>query len=263
MSSPFAANRALWNARTEVHLRSEMYDVEGFVAGRNSLSELELELLGDVRGKRILHLQCHFGQDTLSLARMGAEVTGLDISDTAVAEAHKLTERMGLQAEWVLANVLDFQPQLEGRFDIVFTSFGTIGWLPELRTWADNIQRYLAPGGRFVFVEFHPMLWMFDDDFRELKYSWFNRETIEETSKGTYADRNAPIEFTSHSWNHPQGDVLGALLGAGLRITHYSELDGSPHNVFPRPLKGDDGLYRIEGFERVLPMVFGLCATKP
>jgi SAM-dependent methyltransferase len=193
---------------------------------------------------------------------MGAEVTGLDISDTAIAEAQKLSERMGLQSEWVLANVLDFQQQLEGRFDIVFTSFGTIGWLPELRTWADNIQRYLAPGGRFVFVEFHPLLWMFDDDFRELKYAWSSPEAIVETSKGTYADRDSPIEFTSHSWNHGLGDVLGALLDAGLVLQRFTELDGSPHNVFPRPVQGADGLYRIEGFEGKLPMVYGSVAVK-
>lgn len=262
MPSPIAANRALWNARTEVHLRSAMYDVEGFVAGRNSLTDLELELLGDVKGTRLLHLQCHFGQDTLSLARMGAEVTGLDLSDRAIEEAAKLTERMGLNAEWVLANVLDFQPQLEGRFDIVFTSYGTIGWLPEVRTWAQHIQRYLKPGGRFVFVEFHPLLWMFDDDFRELKYAWSSPEAIVETSKGTYADRDAPIAFTSHSWNHGLGDVLGALLDTGLTLQRFTELDGSPHNVFPRPVQGADGLYRIQGFEGKLPMVYGLAAAR-
>ena len=263
MSSPFNANRDLWNARTEVHLRSAMYDVEGFLAGRNSLTDLELELLGDVKGKRLLHLQCHFGQDTLSLARMGADVTGLDLSDRAIDEARKLTERMGLQAEWVLANVLDLQTQLEGRFDIVFTSYGTIGWLPEVRTWAQHIQRYLRAGGRFVFVEFHPLLWMFDNDFRELKYPWSHPEAIVERSKGTYADPEAPIELISHSWNHGLGDVLGALLDAGLSLERFTELDGSPHNVFPRPVKGDDGLYRIHGFEGTLPMVYGLSAMKP
>jgi 2-polyprenyl-3-methyl-5-hydroxy-6-metoxy-1,4-benzoquinol methylase len=137
----FAANRALWNARVPHHLSSRMYDVEGFVAGRNSLTVIELELLGDVKGKDILHLQCHFGQDTLCLARMGARVTGLDISDAALAEARKLAERCGVAANWVESNVIDHRAELDGGSDIVFTSYGTIGWLPDLRPWAANIAR--------------------------------------------------------------------------------------------------------------------------
>jgi 2-polyprenyl-3-methyl-5-hydroxy-6-metoxy-1,4-benzoquinol methylase len=128
----FALNRALWNARTKHHVGSKFYDVEGFLRGSNSVSAKELELLGDVAGKQVLHLQCHFGQDTLSLARMGAKVTGLDLSDVAIAEARKLALRADLKAEFIEANVLDLQPALEGRFDIVFTSYGVVGWLPEL-----------------------------------------------------------------------------------------------------------------------------------
>ncbi len=263
----FEANRQLWNARTGVHLASAMYDMESFMAGRNSLSGLELELLGDVSGKKILHLQCHFGQDTLSLARMGAEVTGLDLSDTAIAEAEKLAARCGIPAHWVLSNVIDHQPDLDGRFDIVFTSFGTIGWLPDLSAWAANIRRYLKPasadraGGRFVFVEFHPVIWMFDDHFDHIAWSYFNRQTIVENTPGTYADREAPIRLESHSWNHPLADVLGELLSAGLRMERFTELDGSPHDCFPNTVRGEDGLYRIRGQEGKLPMVYGLTAS--
>ncbi|MBL7938053.1 MAG: class I SAM-dependent methyltransferase [Flavobacteriales bacterium] len=256
----FEANRAAWNARTLLHVGSEFYDVESFVSGRNSLSALELELLGDVRGKRILHLQCHFGQDTLSLARMGAEVTGLDLSDTAIDEARKLTARCGLKAEWVIGNVIDHVPELDGIFDIVFTSFGTVGWLPDLKPWAANIQRYLKPGGRFVFVEFHPVLWMYDNDFTHPAYSYFNRERIVEEEQGSYADRYAEIKLSSYCWNHDLAEVLSALLDNGLRLERIVEIDGSPHDCFNNTVKGDDGLYRIKGLEGKLPMVYGLVA---
>lgn len=258
----FALNRALWNARTKHHIGSKFYDVESFLAGSNSLSAKELELLGDVAGKKVLHLQCHFGQDTLSLARMGAEVTGLDLSDVAITEARKLAVRADLQAEFIEANVLDFQAALEGRFDIVFTSYGVLGWLPELETWAQNIARYLKPGGKLVLVEFHPAVWMFNNAFTEVAYSYFNREVIEETEQATYADSTAEINLNSHGWNHALAESISALLEAGLQIDRFEELDGSPHDCFQRTVKGDDRLYRIEGMEGKLPMVFALVASR-
>ncbi|MCW5898404.1 MAG: class I SAM-dependent methyltransferase [Flavobacteriales bacterium] len=257
------ANRQLWNARVAPHLASALYDVDGFVAGRGSLTALELELLGEVRGRRVLHLQCHFGQDTLDLARRGAEMTGLDISDTAIDEARILADRMGLQAKWIRADVQERQPSLEGRFDMVFTSYGVLGWLPELEGWAANIRDYLKPGGKLVLVEFHPIVWMFNDDFTRITFPWSSRAPIVEERKGSYADVERPGNFTSHWWDHGLGDILGALLGAGLRIDRYVELDGSPHDIFPRSVKGEDGLYRIGGLAGTIPMVFGLTATAP
>lgn len=262
-SAAFDANRTAWNARAQLHVGSKFYDVEGFVAGKNSLTTLELELLGDVRGKKILHLQCHFGQDTLSMARMGAVVTGLDISDTAITEARKLAERCGLKSEWVTSNVINHRAELDGKFDVVFTSYGTIGWLPDLKPWAANIVRYLKPGGRFVFAEFHPVVWMFDNDFKTVAYSYFNREMIVEEEKGSYADREATIKLASYSWNHGLGEVLGELLNAGLRIDRFEELDGSPHDCFNNTVKGADGLFRIAGMEGKLPMVYALTAIAP
>lgn len=257
----FEANRALWNARTPHHIASRMYDMESFLAGRNSLTALELELLGDVRGKRILHLQCHFGQDTLSLARMGAMATGLDISDVAIGEARRLAERMGLEAEWVLSNVVEHRPELDGLFDVVFTSYGTIGWLPDLKPWAANIRRYLKPGGRFIFVEFHPMVWMFDNEFKGIAYSYFNNEVIFEEEEGTYAERTAGIKLPTYSWNHPLTEVLGALLAEGLALEQFRETDGSPHDCFLNAIAGPDGMFRIRGLEGKIPMVYGLTAN--
>jgi SAM-dependent methyltransferase len=259
----FAANRALWNSLAGIHVASEFYDVEGFVAGRNSLSALERELLGDVNGLKLLHLQCHFGQDTLSLARMGAQVTGLDMSDRSVEEAGRLAERCGLDAEWVVGNVMELQPGLEGRFDVVFTSYGTIGWLPEVGAWAANINRYLKPGGKFIFVDFHPVVWMFDNSFSTIAYSYFNREPIVEIQQGSYADANAPVSMPAYGWNHALEEVLGALLKEGLVLETFRELDGSPHNCFPNMVQGEDGLFRIAGMEGKLPLVQALRAHKP
>ncbi|MBX2971791.1 MAG: class I SAM-dependent methyltransferase [Flavobacteriales bacterium] len=261
-SAAFEANRLAWNERTKLHVGSKFYDVEGFVAGRNSLTALELELAGAVAGADVLHLQCHFGQDTLSLARLGAHVTGLDLSDAAIAEAEKLAARCGLNAQWVVGNVLDHRPELDGRFDVVFTSYGTIGWLPDLKPWAANIACYLRPGGRLVFVEFHPVVWMFDNDFSRVAYSYFNRELIVEEEQGSYADRDASVKLASYTWNHDLAEVLTALLGAGLRLERFVELDGSPHDCFNNTVQGEDGLFRIKGMEGRIPMVYGLVAVK-
>ncbi len=260
-AASFEVNRALWNARTRHHVGSKFYDVEGFLRGANSLGAHEMELLGDVRGKRLLHLQCHFGQDTLSLARMGAEVTGLDLSDAAIAEARELAARAGLDAAFMVANVLDPQPAFEGRFDIIFTSYGVLGWLPDLGPWARNIARWLKPGGRLVLVEFHPAVWMFNNEFTEVTYSYFNKQRIEEVEQGTYADTSAPIALPSHTWNHPLSASITALLEAGLRIDGFQELDGSPHDCFANTVRGADGLYRIRGMEGKLPMVFSVVAS--
>ncbi len=169
-----AINKNTWNTKTPVHLNSEFYGLEEFIKGKTSLKQIELDLLGEVKGKKILHLQCHFGQDTLSLARMGAEVTGVDFSDTAIKEANLLTQKINQSARFICCDVYSLPEHLDEEFDLVYTSYGTIGWLPDLNKWAQIIHRFLKPGGKFVFVEFHPVVWMFDDNFKEIKYNYFN-----------------------------------------------------------------------------------------
>jgi SAM-dependent methyltransferase len=167
-------NRRSWNNRTDTHLASAFYDVPGFLKGNSSLKDIELHLLGDVTGKSILHLQCHFGQDTLSLSRLGATVTGVDLSDKAIENAERLAKETGLPADFICCDIYDLPNYLDTTFDIVFTSYGTIGWLPDLDKWANIIARYLKPDGRFIFVEFHPVVWMFDNDFEKVAYNYFN-----------------------------------------------------------------------------------------
>ena len=257
----FADNAKAWNLRTPHHVESGFYDVEKWKAGETSLTPLETSFLGDVRGKKVLHLQCHFGQDTLSIAREGAEVTGVDLSSASVAAATRLASETGIPARFVEGNV--FEVRLDQRFDIVFTSWGVLGWLPELEPWAETIAAHIAPGGRFVLVEFHPYVWMSQSGpDLSIRYSYFNRGVISETTKGTYADRDAPIEYVEHGWNHPLCDVFTALLGVGLEVSRFEELDHVFHqnfdNIEPRP---GGGFWFTEA-KGMLPLSYALEAKK-
>ena len=176
-------NKTLWNKRTDYHFNSEFYDVDNFINGKSSLNDIELDLLGDIKNKTILHLQCHFGQDTLSLARLGAIVTGVDLSDNAINKAKELAVKLNSNARFICCDVYDLPEHLKEKFDIVFTSYGTIGWLPDLNKWARLIADFLKPGGTFILVEFHPFLWIFDNDFNNVEYSYFKSEPIVELEK--------------------------------------------------------------------------------
>ncbi|MGB0524276.1 MAG: class I SAM-dependent methyltransferase [Flammeovirgaceae bacterium] len=255
-------NKELWNTKTAYHMASEFYDLAGFKAGKSSLNGIELHQLGDISGKKLLHLQCHFGQDTLSFARMGATVTGVDLSDEAIAAATALAAELQLDADFVCCNVLDIDKYLiDQTYDIIFTSYGVIGWLPELTKWGQLIHKYLKVGGEFHIVEFHPAVWMFDDNFEKVSYSYFNKEVIVEEETGTYADKEAPIVTKSITWNHALDEVFKALLDAGLHIADFKEFDYSPYACFTNEVKVENG-YQIKGFEGKLPMVYAIKAIK-
>lgn len=225
-------NKETWNRRTEVHVDSEFYDNESFIKGRSSLNDIELGLLGDIKGKKILHLQCHFGQDTISLSRLGAEVTGVDFSDVAIQKAEALAKKVGTNTKFICCDVYSLPDMLSEQFDIVFTSYGTIGWLPDIVKWGQVVSTFLKPNGHFVFAEFHPVVWMFDSTFKHIQYNYFNAETIIEHSEGTYTDGGAEMRNTEISWNHPLSDVINSLIGAGLEIKSMNEFDYSPYNCF-------------------------------
>lgn len=254
-------NKALWNARTYVHVDSTFYDVASFKAGRNSLNAIELELLGSVEGKKILHLQCHFGQDTLSLARMGADVTGVDLSDVAIAKAQELAAELDLNARFICCNVLELDKHLTDQFDIVFCSYGVIGWHPDMQAFASIVSMFLKPGGAFYLVEFHPFIWMYDNKQEKITYSYFNDGPIVETEEGTYADKNVPLLHDSYTWNHPLSDVITALLQHNLELSHFQEYDYSPYNIF-QDMTQTGSQYRIKDLEGKLPLVYAVKAIK-
>lgn len=256
-------NRNSWNARTDIHVGSAFYNVEAFLAGKSSLTEIELDLLRDVKGKSILHLQCHFGMDTISLARMGARVTGADLSDNAIKKANELAEKTGADTRFICCDLYDLPQHLNEQFDIVFTSYGTIGWLPDINQWAAIIAKYLKPGGQFVFVEFHPVVWMFDEDFTKIAYNYFKADPIVETETGSYADRSAPVAIESVSWNHALGEVLAALIHNGITITSFEEFNYSPFNCFRHTNEFEPGKFRIAHLEDKLPMVYALKGELP
>jgi SAM-dependent methyltransferase len=256
-------NKAAWNMKTPVHIGSKFYDVPAFLRGESSLKSLELGLLGDVSGKRILHLQCHFGQDTLSLARLGAIVTGVDLSDVAIQKARELESELKLGAAFINCDLYSLKEHLTGTFDIVFTSYGTIGWLPDLDRWADIVQHFLKRGGSFVMVEFHPLVWMFDPDFKEVVYSYFNTGVIVEKCQGSYADASADISYEIASWGHPISELLQSLLDANLRLTDFKEWDYSPFPCFQDVTENEPGAFRIKQWGSKMPMVYGIKAVKP
>lgn len=255
-------NKALWNDKVVHHIDSDFYNMEAFLAGKTSLNPVELELLGDVSGKRILHLQCHFGQDTLSLARMGAEATGVDFSDTAINYARQLATDHNLNATFICCDLYELPQHLNESFDIVYTSYGTIGWLPDRDKWAAIVHRFLKPGGKFIFVEFHPFIWMMDEAFQDIKYRYFKDEPIVETTEGTYADRNAPITNKSVSWNFSLSEMMTALLKQGMNIKHFEEFDYSPYPCFEGLEEFEPGKFRVKHLGNKIPMLFSLMAVK-
>jgi 2-polyprenyl-3-methyl-5-hydroxy-6-metoxy-1,4-benzoquinol methylase len=255
-------NRDAWNKRVAAHLESEFYDLEGWKAGKTSLNDIELELLGNVSGKSILHLQCHFGQDTLSLARMGADVVGVDLSDKSIATAHKLNDELSLNAEFVESDVLELIGKIDRQFDMVFTSYGTIGWLPDLDEWAKTIAHHLKPGGKLVFVEFHPVVWMFDSAFEKIEYRYFKDEPIIETNSDTYTDNADLAEKTEVSWNHGLAELFKALRNNGLILKSFDEFDYSPYNCFEGMKQLEERKFIIEKYGNKLPLVYSLIATK-
>jgi SAM-dependent methyltransferase len=263
----FDANKELWNQRTVVHKDSSFYNLAGFKAGENVLTPIELNEVGKVKGKKMLHLQCHFGMDSLNWARLGADVTGVDLSDEAIKEARQLNDdpsinTRGMEAKFICCNVYDLKEHLDEAFDIVFTSYGVIGWLPDLDRWAEIIAHYLKPGGIFYMAEFHPVVWMFDDEFTHIKYYYDNREVIVTENEGTYTDRNANIKGKEYGWNHSISEVLNALINAGLEIELFNEYMYSPYSCFRNSIEFEKGRWHIKGMEGKIPMVYSIRAVR-
>ena len=279
----FDANKINWNQRVAAHKDSSFYDLDGFKKGKNVLTPIELKEIGDVNGKSLLHLQCHFGMDTMSWSRLGAKCVGVDLSDEAIKLAREINDELKLDAKFVCCNVYDLlrenssaakTPSLEGlvrkdsfggeveQFDIVFTSYGTIGWLPDLDPWAKMIVERLKPGGFFYMAEFHPVVWMFDDDFTHIKYFYSNKEVIVMENQPTYTGDKNEITGKEYSWNHSISEVLNALINAGLKIEFFNEHRFSPYSNFRNSVETEKGKWHIKGMEGKLPMVYSLKATK-
>ena len=248
MDAYFKVNLNHWNELTPIHEKSAFYDVQGFKTGKLSLTAIELEELGDVSGKSLLHLQCHFGLDTLSWARLGARATGVDFSDKALALARSLAQELGIEAKFVLSNIYDLPGALDEQFDVVFTSYGVLSWLPDLEGWARVISHFLKLGGTFYMVELHPFAGVFYDgeDATDLqvRYPYFHAPEpmkFEPEGSGSYADRSATVTTPNFEWSHSLGDVLNSLISAGLRTEFLHEFPYCMEQLLPLMEQGDDG----------------------
>jgi SAM-dependent methyltransferase len=266
------ANRELWDAWTVINAVSPFYDVASFRNGDRPIRvrDYEREEIGPVGGRTLLHLQCHFGLDTLSWARLGAVVTGADFSEAGVATARALAADIGIPATFVVANLYDLPSVLDSEFDIVYTSRGVLGWLPDIAGWARVAAHFVRPGGRFYMTELHPVAQAFENEGvgpGELRLAypyWSHREPLTFEVQGSYADRAAPTEgLVEHGWDHSLGEIVTALIDAGLQIEFLHEFD-----FVEWPLdflvEGDDGRWRLPpGTAGELPLFFSLRATKP
>ena len=262
MENYIEINRKLWNDKTKFHIDSDFYKNSAFKRSKYSLNKIELDALRDVSGKSLLHLQCHFGQDTLSWQNLGAQCTGVDFSEEAINYAKQLGTELNLDADFICCDIYDLKNHLNNKFDIVFTSYGTIGWLPDLNKWADIISHFLKPGGTFLIVDFHPVVWMYSNDFKEIKYSYFNIEPIVEENEGTYADKNAPLKNKEVGWNHPISEILNSLINNDLLIEQFNEYDYSSYNCFNNMIEIETGKFQIKGLEYKMPVMYAVKAKK-
>lgn len=262
-------NRKHWDEITPIHVASPFYDVEEFKRNPDRLKPVERAELGDVRDKSLLHLQCHFGIDTISWARQGATVTGVDFSEPAIAQARELAAELGVDARFVVSDIYDLPRNLEGQFDIVFTSYGVLTWLPDKPRWAEVAAHFVKPGGTFYLVEFHPFAWVFDDapdvDDLHVKYPYFaDGGPVAWEGDGTYADRDAKVQHrTTYDFPTPISVAVTSLIDAGLRIEFLHEFPFSTYQFLPFTERRPDGTVRLTKHDGCVPLLYSIKATKP
>ena len=261
-------NQEMWDAFAEANFSSETYKTKAFLEGESTLSTIELNELGKlVNGKKLLHLQCHFGLDSLSWVREGAIVTGVDISNKAIELARMIAEKSKLNAKFIQSNIYDLPKNLDDKFDIVFTSYGVLCWLDNLEKWAEIIAHFLKPGGIFYIAEFHRFIWVFDwdaeDDYK-LKYNYFHEEKpLSYTTTSSYAAVNKDKkEVRGHEWQHTMSDVINNLIKAGLQIKFLNEYPIAIFQRFNFLIETKDGFYKYENEEIQLPLTFTIMAIK-
>ena len=262
-------NRALWDEWTGLHVEGGFYDRARFVRDPKDvrIREYELEELGDISGKTLLHLQCHFGLDTLSLARLGASVTGADFSPRGIEEARCLASDCGLDATFVCSDLYELPQRLEGEFDVVYTSRGVLYWLPDIERWAEVVAHFVKPGGTFYILEAHPAFMVFENEGEAepvVRYPYFNGpEPMTFEVHGSYADPEAELEAErEHGWAHGLGEIVNALVGQGLTICSLREY---PFLEWPASFleeRGDGRWHMPADAPGEIPLMFSILAAK-
>ncbi|BCJ41814.1 methyltransferase [Actinoplanes ianthinogenes] len=272
MSDYLTVNRANWDDRAAAHAASPGYPVEALVRDPEQISDVvrfDLPLLGDISGLRAVHLQCHIGTDTLSLSRLGARMTGLDFSGESLKQARILADRAGAAIDYVQSDVYAAREVLEGEFDLVFTGIGALGWLPDIKRWARTVASLLAPGGRLFIREGHPVLWACDYDRTDgvlaLSEPYFEQaEPQIYDEPGTYVDTDHQMTHTvTHEWNHGLGEIVTAVLEAGLTLTGLVEHQSVPWDALPgRMRKLDNKEWQLADRPERLPHTYTLQARR-
>ncbi len=266
MDAFMAMNRELWDEWTTIHEGSDFYDLASFREGGMRLADYEIDDIGDVEGRSLLHLQCHFGIDTLSFARLGASVTGADFSPRAVTLAGRLAQELSLDARFVESDLYDLPDRLEGQFDIVYTSRGVLAWLPDIRRWAQVVAHFVKPGGIFYITECHPVAWAMADDPppRAMYPYWEHLDPITQPVVGSYADLEAVVSTPlEHSWNHAMSEIIQSLLDAGLRIELFREYPWCDWDLGFCVQHEDGRWYLADDVEGELPLFYALRARRP
>ncbi len=268
MDNYLKANQERWDQLTAEHEASPFYDLEGFKQGKDRLRSIELEELGDVTGKSMLHLQCHFGMDTIAWARRGAIATGVDFSPKAIDLARSLSEELGISTSFVCSDIAKLPEVLSCEFDIVFTSYGVLHGLPDLKRWGKVIAHFLKPGGIFYIVEDHPFFRVFrpkpEGEFKAERRYFFSEEPQRLELKGSYATADTGPTSVQYIWDHSLGEIINSLITAGLTIEFLHEFPYAARAKFPFMEQGEDGWWRLPSHQHgTIPFLFSLQARKP
>jgi len=256
-------NRTHWDELAPVH--AESYDYRKLLDGGHVLDVIQIKEVGDVRDKTMLHLQCQIGTDTLSWARLGAEVTGVDISPESLLVAEKLAKDAGLQARFIESSIFDLFEKLDAAFDIVYTSVGVLCWLSDLNAWAGIIRKYLKPGGFFYLMESHPFMYVFDDESEDLivRHPYFQNGTPINwpADYPDYSDPDYMVRSPSWEWHWSMSDIMNALIRNGMRIEFLNEHCVIPWKALPCMTESGDGFWRLPEGMSNLPLMFSLRAS--
>lgn len=257
-----AINREWWNKVSPVHAASKLYNLESFKKGKTSLQSTEIKEVGNVRGKTLLHLLCHFGMDTLSWGRRGAIVTGVDLSDNSIKLAKKLSRETQIPATFICSDVLELPKILDKKFDIIFASYGVLLWLKNIKKFAKIVNQYLAPDGMFYIIELHPFTNILSADFK-IDYKYFQKGVYIDDSTGTYTDWDADIKGFTYNWNYTIEDIINSLIKEGLKIDYIHEFPFTMYDQFPGLMeKNKKSQYVFKNKKIQIPLLFSLRATK-
>lgn len=255
-------NKKWWNDVTPIHASSTLYDLARFKKGKSSLESIEIKEVGTVRGKTLLHLMCHFGMDTLSWARLGADVTGVDLSDDSITLAKKISKEIKVPATFICSDIYDLPNFLDKKFDIIFSSYGVLCWLSNIKKWEKIINHFLKDGGMFYIVEVHPFTNILSHDFK-IYYKYFQKGPFIDDSSGTYTDWDADVRGITYEWSYTMSEVINALITEGLKIEYIHEFPFTMYDQFPGFMeKNQKGQYVLKNKKIQIPLLFSLKVTK-